>query len=514
MLDAITPWLVAGFLVLAATGCVYALIAAAAMRRFTGEDASDATAFPSITILKPLHGAEPGLHDKLASFCDQDYPGPVQILFGVQDANDPAVAVVDRLIAERPGVDLQLLVSTHPAGPNPKVATLIGLQGRIRHDVVVLSDSDVSVERNYLARTVATLAQPGVGLVTCLYRGTPVPSLWARLASMAIDYDFLPNVLVGLALGLARPCFGSTIAMRRETLERIGGFDAFLEYLADDNAIGEAVRGIGMRVAIPRWIVEHACPERSFMELWSHELRWARTLRAVSPAGYAGMVVTHPLPFASLSRSDLNRELRDSRERLEQVVAEPVLGFRAPGWDVSTGTLKAVVRAGYRYDASLVPSPVFVASPVLRFVLSLGAARGLGLGRALRGAFGKRTPHLTGPGRALVEFPAAVSPVMRLPFTHTLWYLAPAKVCRRTFRTIHRSGVPLSYSFHAADLLGLEEDNVDRRMSRHPGMRWPLRPKLRLLEDVLREIVSRYQVTTYAKSLNGGAVTSWRADQA
>lgn len=303
MLDAITPWLVVGFLVLAATGCVYALIAAAAMRRFTGEDASDATAFPSITILKPLHGAEPGLHDKLASFCDQDYPGPVQILFGVQDANDPAVAVVDHLIAERPGADLQLLVSTHPAGPNPKVATLIGLQGRIRHDVVVLSDSDVSVERNYLARTVATLAQPGVGLVTCLYRGTPVPSLWARLASMAIDYDFLPKVLVGLALGLARPCFGSTIAMRCETLERIGGFDAFLEYLADDNAIGEAVREIGMRVAIPRWIVEHACPERSFMELWSHELRWARTLRAVSPAGYAGMVITHPLPFALLGAS-------------------------------------------------------------------------------------------------------------------------------------------------------------------------------------------------------------------
>jgi len=303
MLDAITPWLVVGFLVLAATGCVYVLIAAAAMRRFTGEDASDASVFPSITILKPLHGAEPGLHDKLASFCDQDYPGPVQILFGVQDANDPAVAVVDRLIAERPGADLRLVVSTHPAGPNPKVATLVGLQGRIRHDVVVLSDSDVSVERNYLARTVATLAQPGVGLVTCLYRGTPVGSLWARVASMAIDYDFLPNVLVGLALGLARPCFGSTIAMRRETLERIGGFDAFLEYLADDNAIGEAVRGIGMRVAIPRWIVEHACPERSFMELWSHELRWARTLRAVSPAGYAGMVITHPLPFALLGAS-------------------------------------------------------------------------------------------------------------------------------------------------------------------------------------------------------------------
>jgi peptidoglycan/xylan/chitin deacetylase (PgdA/CDA1 family) len=241
----------------------------------------------------------------------------------------------------------------------------------------------------------------------------------------------------------------------------------------------------------------------------------ARLWREASALGHeiASHSLTHPMPFASLSRSDLDREIRDSRERLEQVVGEPVLGFRAPGWDVSAGTLEAVVRAGYRYDASLVPSPVFVASPIVRFVLSLGAARGLGLRRALRGAFGKRTPHLTGPGRALVEFPAAVSPVMRLPFTHTLWYLAPANACWRTFRTIHRSGVPLSYSFHAVDLLGLEEDGVDRRMSRHPGMRWPLRPKLRLLEDVLREIVSRYQVTTYAKSLNGGAVTSWRAEQ-
>ena len=300
MLDAVAHWLAVGFLAFAAGGCAYALIAAVAVRRFAGKGANAAVASPGITILKPLRGAEPTLHDRLASFCDQDYPGPVQILFGVQDANDPAVAVVDRLIAERPGQDLQLLVSTQSAGPNPKVATLIGLQRDIRHEVMVLSDSDISVERNYLARTIAALGQPGVGLVTCLYRGAPVAGLWARLASMAIDYHFLPSVLVGLALGLARPCFGSTIAMRRDTLERFGGFDAFLEQLADDYAIGKAVRAIGMRVTIPRWVVTHACPESSAAELWSHELRWARTLRAVSPSGYAGLVMTHPLPFALL----------------------------------------------------------------------------------------------------------------------------------------------------------------------------------------------------------------------
>ncbi len=300
MLDAIAHGLAFGLLALAASGCVFALIAAVAVRRFGGERATPAVAFPGITILKPLRGAEAALHDQLTTFCEQDYPGPVQILFGVQDAHDPAIAVVERLIAERPGRDLRLVVSPHPAGPNPKVATLVGLQGCIRHEVIVLSDSDVAVERNYLARTIAALAQPGVGLVTCLFRSVPVPGLWARLASMGPDYHFLPDALVGLAFGLARPCFGATIAMRGETLARIGGFAAFLGHLADDYAIGEAVRATGLRVAIPGWVVAHACPEKTAAELWRHELRWARTLRAVSPWGYLGKVIANPLPLALL----------------------------------------------------------------------------------------------------------------------------------------------------------------------------------------------------------------------
>jgi len=117
---------------------------------------------------------------------------------------------------------------------------------------------------------------------------------------MGIDYHFLPNVLVGLQLGMARPCFGSTIALRRETLAEIGGFEAFAGYIADDYAIGEAVRAAGMKVAIPSLVLAHSCTERSAVELLRHELRWVRTLRAVAPAGYAGMVITHPLPFALL----------------------------------------------------------------------------------------------------------------------------------------------------------------------------------------------------------------------
>lgn len=285
---------------LAALGCLYALAAAALVRRSLSRADARAGQLPAVTILKPLKGADAGLEADLASFCDQHYAGSVQVLFGVSDARDAAVPIVERLIAARPGRDLALHVTTAIPGANPKVANLAGLQAHVRHDIVLLSDSDIRVAPDYLARVVAALAQPGVGAVTCLYRGDPRAGICSTLAAMAIDYHFLPGVCAGLALHLARPCFGSTIALHRETLARIGGCEAFVHELADDYAIGEAVRATGARVALPPLVVAHACTEQRVADLWSHELRWARTLRAASPAGYAGLVVTHPLPFALL----------------------------------------------------------------------------------------------------------------------------------------------------------------------------------------------------------------------
>ena len=296
-----TGWLVIVCFAMTMAGCAYALGAAMVTRRFAAKSDAAAAISPGVTILKPLRGAEAGLYDNLASFCSQNYPGPVQILFGVQDPADAAIAAVNRLVADLPGRDLELVNHSHTFGPNPKVANLVGMQGRIRHDIVIIADSDIAVAQDYLSRTVAALYRPNVGLVTCLYRGTARAGPWARLASMAIDYHFLPDVLVGIKLGLARPCFGSTVALRRETLAAIGGFEAFLGYLADDYAMGEAVRAAGMLVAIPPFIVVHSCTEQSAGELLRHELRWARTVRAISPLGYAGLIITHPLPFALLA---------------------------------------------------------------------------------------------------------------------------------------------------------------------------------------------------------------------
>ena len=167
----------------------------------------------------------------------------------------------------------------------------------------MLADSDIRVHPLYLDGVTAALAEPGVGLVTCLYRGLPADGIWSRLAADAMNSHFLPNVLVGLKLGLAKPCFGSTIALRRDTLAKIGGFEAFADQLADDYAIGAAVRRLGLRVAIPPMLVSHICYEPRLSPIWSGtNCGLARTIRCIDPLGYVGLLVTNPTPFALACR--------------------------------------------------------------------------------------------------------------------------------------------------------------------------------------------------------------------
>jgi ceramide glucosyltransferase len=284
---------------LAVIGSCYCVFAAMQIRRFfANERALPSVEAPFLTLLKPLCGPELGLEANIASFVEQDYPGPVQIVFGVQDAGDPAADVVRRAIETFPRADIDLIVDPHLHGANRKISNVINIHSKSRGEVVVLSDSDIRVGPTYLRQITSALHASGVGLVTCRYRGLPVGGLWSRLAAAEINYRFLPSVLVGLRLGLAKPCFGSTIALRTGTLAQIGGFAAFADQLADDYAIGAAVRRLGLTVAIPPVVVDHVCSETSFRELVRRELRWANTIRLVDPIGFVGSVVTHPLPFA------------------------------------------------------------------------------------------------------------------------------------------------------------------------------------------------------------------------
>lgn len=258
---------------------------------------------PSVSILKPLYGAEPDLAENLASFLDQPHEGRLQILLGVHTDGDPAAEVARRLIGERQqrlgkACDIALVVDPAMHGSNAKVSSLINMATRATGDIIILADSDIWAPPHYLRTVLKALSRSGVGAVTCLYYGVAAGGWASRLTALGIDWQFLPNVLVGLRTGLANPCMGSTIALRRETLERIGGFKAFADKLADDYEVGRAVRAQRLEVAVPDMVVGHSCTERSLAQTFRHELRWARTVRLVDPLGYAGSVVTNPLPFA------------------------------------------------------------------------------------------------------------------------------------------------------------------------------------------------------------------------
>jgi len=205
------------------------------------------------------------------------------------------------LIRDMPAADIALVVGAPFRGSNLKVANLENMLPAARHDILVISDSDMRVDRHYLAAVATPLENPATGLVTCLYKAVSTGGRWSELGALHINFGFLPSALVAAALGIDCGCFGATIALRRDTLDQIGGFARVRDELADDQRIGEAVRALGLAVVLSRYLVEARVSEPSFTELWRHELRWARTVRTIAPAGFSGSVVTHAVALATLN---------------------------------------------------------------------------------------------------------------------------------------------------------------------------------------------------------------------
>jgi ceramide glucosyltransferase len=356
--DLAAGWLSLLFIVASLFGAVCALATAGAARWFVRRPAVAAPAtWPDVSILKPLFGAEAQLSENLETFFHQDYPGKIQFIFGVQDPNDSAIPAVKSLMARYPGLDVQLLVNPAPHGLNRKVSNLINMTRGARHPLIVMSDSDVAVGPNHLRTLAAALAEPGVGAVTCLYRGMPNGGFWSRLSAMAADDHFLPATILGLSLGLARPCVGATIALERETLMRIGGFQTVANQLADDYAIGKAVRRAGLRVIVSPMLVVHAFEDKSLNEVVRHELRWARTIFTVDPAGYIGSGFTHAFPLA--------------------VIGAVLRGFDALGLAAVLAALACRLFLKYRLTREFeLPNPdyaLLVARDILSFVVYLAS---------------------------------------------------------------------------------------------------------------------------------------------
>ncbi|MFM0071468.1 bacteriohopanetetrol glucosamine biosynthesis glycosyltransferase HpnI [Paraburkholderia sediminicola] len=249
-----------------------------------------------VSVLKPLCGAEPRLYENLRTFCDQHH-GHFQLVLGVSSPEDPAIAVVRRLQAAYPMHDIELAVDTRVHGSNLKVSNLINMAGRARHDVIVIADSDIAVESDYLDTVAAPLADPRVGVVTCLYVAQGVGGFWPRVGALFINEWFAPSVRVAHAAGSRRFGFGATLALRRATLERIGGFNALKNCLADDYWLAEHVRALGLSTVLSRVMVATDVIEPTFSALWQRETRWLRTIRSVNPLGFAFLFITFPTPW-------------------------------------------------------------------------------------------------------------------------------------------------------------------------------------------------------------------------
>ncbi|MBV9087092.1 MAG: bacteriohopanetetrol glucosamine biosynthesis glycosyltransferase HpnI [Acidobacteriaceae bacterium] len=266
-------------------GLTYNAFCTVAALSFPRQRTSDFT--PPVTVLKPLRGADPHAYDCLRSHCVQDYPA-YEVLFGVADSNDPAIPTVERLSREFPNI--RLLVFPEAREPNRKVGTLARMLASTRYDHLVISDSDILVTPDYLRTVISPLSDPAVGLVTSLYRGLPGRTIWSQLEALGI-VDFAAGVLLAYR-GKFHYGFGSTLALSRQTLDAIGGLAQFADYLADDYQLATAVARSGKKVTLAPRAVATVLPDYSFAQFWSHQLRWARTIRDAKPAGYLGLLLT------------------------------------------------------------------------------------------------------------------------------------------------------------------------------------------------------------------------------
>ncbi len=277
----------------------YLALALRSVRRFKERPARVSGWHPSVSVLKPVHGNAPYLYDCLRSFCVQDWPS-YEVIFGAHSADDPAVEVVRALIAEFPDRDLRLIIDGALAGPNRKAANLANIYRSARHDIVVLSDADVRVDRDCVASMAAPFAEPSVGAVASIYKGWAFGGAAARFGALYINDWFVPSVVVDVDLRGIDFVFGALSAVRRRPLEAIGGFEHLAQCLAEDFSMGRLISRKGWEVVLSPYACDTVVAESSFADMFRHEVRWQRSERACRPLDQFMSVVTCPLPLLAL----------------------------------------------------------------------------------------------------------------------------------------------------------------------------------------------------------------------
>jgi len=253
-----------------------------------------------VTIMVPLYGADFEAYENYARFCLQDYPH-YQIVFGVRDSRDSSTPIVEKLIADFSDRDIALVISDSTIGQNLKVSNLQNMLARVKHEQIVIVDSDIRVGRDYLRKVLAPLSDPRVGLVTCLYRAAETPDFAAKLEAVGITAEFTAGVLMARMLEGVKFALGSTMATTRTRLEAIGGFHALADYLADDFMLGNLIERDGYEVRLSQHVVETAMQPSGFAGMMRHQMRWARSTRISRPMGYLGLILTYGTALALLN---------------------------------------------------------------------------------------------------------------------------------------------------------------------------------------------------------------------
>ena len=283
-----------------AANAYYLLSIVAGFRFFSRPGVHKDRYSPPVTIMVPLYGADLDAYENYSRFCMQDYP-EYQIVFGVRDSRDSSVPIVEKLIADFPDRDVSLVISASTIGQNLKVSNLQNMLARVRHEQIVIVDSDIRVGRDYLRKVLAPLSDPRVGLVTCLYRAAETPDFVAKLEAVGITAEFTAGVLMAWMLEGVKFALGSTMATTRTRLEAIGGFHALADYLADDFMLGNLIERDGYEVRLSQHIVETAVQPSGFAGMMRHQMRWARSTRISRPMGYLGLILTFKTALAVLN---------------------------------------------------------------------------------------------------------------------------------------------------------------------------------------------------------------------
>jgi ceramide glucosyltransferase len=289
-------------LLLAATPLIYyALATLVAWRFFRRERLRVPSGYsPPVSVLKPVRGVDFGSYENFASFCRQDYPN-YEILFAVNDDQDPAVPLIHRIIQEFPERQIRLLIGAENLGANRKVNKLARLAREARHDVLVLTDGDVRVGPRYLREVAAPLADQTTGGVTSFYRAIAENNLGAELEAVGASSDFFAGVLMAEWMEGIRFALGASIATTKKWLEKMGGFEALAGTLADDYELGFRIANAGGKVLLSREMVWTMYPAQTVRSFWDHQVRWSRTVRLCRPLSYVGLLFTQGLPWILLA---------------------------------------------------------------------------------------------------------------------------------------------------------------------------------------------------------------------